>query len=80
MTEFIDQTHVKDVNEWEASIKISPEVLATAKKILLKVMKGADVYETIRKYPVPNHGNISKHALVTAYIDMICKGEIAEVS
>ncbi|GAP41432.1 elongator complex protein 3 [Flexilinea flocculi] len=80
MTEFIDQTHVKDVNEWEASIKISPEVLATAKKILLKVMKGADVYETIRKYPVPNHGNISKHALVTAYKDMISKGEIAEDS
>ena len=78
MTEFIDQTHIKNVDEWEASIKISPEVLATAKKILLKVMKGADVFETIRKYPVPNHGNISKHALVTAYKDMISKGEIAE--
>ncbi|HPB41113.1 MAG TPA: hypothetical protein PLD39_09635, partial [Flexilinea sp.] len=73
-----DKAHLKNVAEWEASKVITPEIMETARKILLRVIDGADVFKTIRANPVPKHGNISKDALVKAYREMVANGEIQE--
>lgn len=78
MSEFIDRSRLQDVEAWEAARRYSPETLTKAREILEKVIHGADVFEMIRKYPVPNQGNVAKHALVLTYRDMVKKGEIAE--
>ena len=68
----------RSVEEWKASRRDSPEDIAEAKKILLMIRDGADVFKTIRKNPLPNRGNISKYTLVLAYHEMVASGELKE--
>ena len=68
----------RSVEEWKASRRDSPEDIAEAKKILLMVRDGADVFKVIRKNPLPNRGNISKYTLVLAYHQMVDAGELEE--
>ena len=68
----------RSVEEWKASRRDSPEDVVEAKKLLLQIRDGADVFKTIRKNPLPNRGNISKYTLVLAYHQMIEAGEISE--
>ncbi|MBR6090019.1 MAG: tRNA uridine(34) 5-carboxymethylaminomethyl modification radical SAM/GNAT enzyme Elp3 [Anaerolineaceae bacterium] len=75
-----DPAYIKtrSVDEWKASRRDAPEDIAEAKKILLMIRDGADVFRTIRKNPLPNRGNISKYTLVLAYHQMVESGEISE--
>ena len=68
----------RSVEEWKASRRDAPEDIAEAKKMLIRIRDGADVFKTIRKNPLPNRGNISKYTLVLAYHQMVKDGEIAE--
>ena len=80
MTASKDPSYIKtrSVEEWKASRRDSPEDIAEAKKILLMIRDGADVFKTIRKNPLPNRGNISKYTLVQAYHQMVEAGELQE--
>ena len=75
-----DPSYIKtrDVEEWKASRRDSLEDIEEAKKILLMIKDGADVFQTIRKNPLPGRGNVSKYTLVLAYHQMVENGEIAE--
>lgn len=68
----------RSIEEWKASRRDDPEDIAEAKKMLLLIKDGADVFKTIRKNPLPNRGNISKYTLVLAYHEMVKSGELAE--
>lgn len=68
----------RSVEEWKASRRDSPEDIVEAKKMLIQIRDGADVFKTIRKNPLPNRGNISKYTLVLAYHQMVEAGELAE--
>ena len=68
----------RSVDEWKASRRDAPEDIAEAKKLLLLIKDGADVFKVIRKNPLPNRGNISKYTLVLAYHQMVESGELAE--
>jgi len=68
----------RTVEEWKASRRDAPEDIAEAKKLLMMIRDGADVFKTIRKNPLPNRGNISKYTLVLAYHQMVEAGELQE--
>ena len=68
----------RSVDEWKASRRDAPEDIAEAKKLLLLIKDGADVFKIIRKNPLPGRGNISKYTLVLAYHQMVEAGELAE--
>ena len=68
----------RSVEEWKASRRDSPEDIVEAKKMLIQIRDGADVFKTIRKNPLPNRGNISKYTLVLAYHQMVEAGELSE--
>ena len=68
----------RSVEEWKASRRDAPEDIAEAKKLLMMIRDGADVFKTIRKNPLPNRGNISKYTLVLAYHQMVADGELEE--
>ncbi len=70
--------NTRSVDEWKASRRDAPEDIAEAKKLLLLIKDGADVFKVIRKNPLPNRGNISKYTLVLAYHQMVESGELAE--
>lgn len=80
MSQSTDPSYFKtrSVEEWKASRRDAPEDIAEAKKMLLMIRDGADVFTTIRKNPLPNRGNISKYTLVLAYHQMVEAGEISE--
>ena len=80
MTDAMDPFYFKtrSVEEWKASRRDAPEDISEAKKLLLMIRDGADVFKTIRKNPLPNRGNISKYTLVLAYHQMVADGELAE--
>lgn len=80
MTTSTDPSYYKtrSIEEWKASRRDDPEDIAEAKKMLLLIKDGADVFKTIRKNPLPNRGNISKYTLVLAYHEMVKSGELAE--
>ncbi len=80
MTDTTDPSYFKarDVEEWKASRRDAPEDIAEAKRLLLMIRDGADVFKTIRKNPLPGRGNISKYTLVLAYHQMVESGELAE--
>ena len=80
MTDTTDPSYFKarDVEEWKASRRDAPEDIAEAKRLLLMIKDGADVFRTIRKNPLPGRGNISKYTLVLAYHQMVESGELAE--
>lgn len=73
-----DRAIIKDVAEWENARRITPEMIDTAKIILLEIQQGEDTFKAIRKYPVAGRGNISKHVLVTVYRDLVQSGVMAE--
>ena len=80
MTRSSDPSYFKtrSVEEWKASRRDTPEDIEEAKKMLLLIKDGADVFKTIRKNPLPNRGNISKYTLVLAYHQMVDAGELQE--
>lgn len=61
---------------WYKARQYSTEKLNLARKVLDEVRAGNDVYETIRKNPLPDGGYLPKHVLVAAYHNMVAQGEI----
>ena len=61
--------------DWEATLKISPEKLVVARQVLEKVRQGQDVFQTVRRYPLVGGGYVAKHILVAAYRQLVVSGE-----
>ena len=62
---------------WQQTRQINPEKLAKARAVLEEVRRGADVFKTIRRQPLPGGGYLSKSALVAAYNQLVEQGEWA---
>ncbi len=65
-----------DSEAWYKARQYTVEKLALARKVLEEVRAGSDVYDTVRRNPMPDGGYLPKHILVAAYRDLIDRGEI----
>jgi len=61
--------------DWEATLKISPEKLVVARQVLEEVRQGQDVFQTVRRHPLVGGGYVAKHILVAAYRQLVVSGE-----
>lgn len=61
---------------WYKAREYTPEKLTLARKVLDEVRAGSDVYEAVRRNPLPDGGYVPKHTLVAVYHDLVERGEI----
>ena len=60
---------------WAQNQDYSPEELVLARRTLQEIEEGEEVFQAIRKYPLPDgEGFLSKHALITAYRQEVEEG------
>jgi len=60
---------------WYKSREYTPVKIALAKRALEDILHGKDVFEAIRKHPLPGgEGYLGKHVLVAAYRQMVAEG------
>ncbi|HEX7555127.1 MAG TPA: tRNA uridine(34) 5-carboxymethylaminomethyl modification radical SAM/GNAT enzyme Elp3 [Leptolinea sp.] len=64
-----------DIDKWTEAHRITPQKLTAARVILDEVKTGTDVFDAIRRNPLPGVGHISKHTLVEAYRQLVASGE-----
>ncbi len=63
---------------WFESREYSGEKLNTAREVLAEIIQGREVWQAMRRHPLPEGGYLPKHVLVAAYHQMVTAGEIAE--
>jgi len=64
---------------WYKSRQYTPERLALAQKALEEIRAGREVFDAIRRHPLPNgEGYLGKHVLVAAYRQLVEQGEWKE--
>ncbi len=61
---------------WYKAREYTAEKLALARKVLDEVRAGSDMYESVRRNPMPDGGYLPKHILVAVYQDLVDRGEI----
>jgi elongator complex protein 3 len=61
---------------WQAARQRTPEKMTLARLVLADVRAGKDVMSALRRHPLSAGGLLSKHALVTAYREMVAQGEL----
>lgn len=61
---------------WYKAREYTSENLALARKVLEEVRAGNDVYESVRRNPMPDGGYLPKHILVAVYHDLVGRGEL----
>ena len=66
---------MEDIEKWTEARLITPEKLVAARIILEEVKAGKDVFDAIRKNPLPGVGHIAKHTLVVAYRQLVASKE-----
>ena len=64
-----------DIDKWTEARRITPEKLVAARVILEEVKAGKDVFDAIRRNPLPGVGHIAKHTLVEAYRQLVASNE-----
>lgn len=64
-----------DIDKWTEARRITPEKLVAARVILEEVKAGKDVFDAIRRNPLPGVGHIAKHTLVEAYRQLVASKE-----
>jgi elongator complex protein 3 len=67
-----------DIEKWTEARRFTPEKLAASRIILQEVRDGRDVFDAIRRNPLPGVGHIAKHTLVEAYRKLVASGEWSE--
>ena len=60
--------------KWHAARQITPGMLEAARQVLEAVRAGADVYQAVRRHPLPEGGYLGKHVLVAAYRQLVESG------
>jgi elongator complex protein 3 len=61
---------------WYKAREYTVEKLALARKVLDEVRAGSDMYESVRRNPLPDGGYLPKHILVAVYHNLVERGEI----
>lgn len=64
-----------DYETWAQARAVTPERLATARRVLDEIRRGRDVLKSIRSYPLPEGGYLPKSILVAAYTELVERGE-----
>jgi elongator complex protein 3 len=61
---------------WYKAREYTIEKKTLARKVLDEVRAGGDVFESVRRNPMPDGGYLPKHILVAVYHDLVERGEI----
>ncbi len=64
-----------DPETWLEAREYTPAKLAAARRVLDEIRQGREVWQAMRRYPLPDGGYLAKHVLVAAYRDLVEKGE-----
>jgi elongator complex protein 3 len=64
--------------KWRAANTLTPQKIALARRILEDIRGGREVMASLRAYPLPDGGYLSKAALVAAYHQVVERGEFPE--
>ncbi len=64
-----------DLQEWLEIRELTPERMAVARQVLEAVRQGEDVFQSIRRYPLPSGGYVAKNHLVATYRYLVDAGE-----
>ncbi len=60
---------------WQQARQLTPEKIEPARAVLEAIRDGADVFKTIRHYPLPGGGYLAKSVLVAVYDQLVASGE-----
>ncbi len=63
--------------QWLQTRQYSPQQMQIARQALEEIRNGAEVFDVIRRHPLPEGGYIGKHTLVELYNQLIHSGEWA---
>jgi elongator complex protein 3 len=61
--------------DWQEARIYTPERLQNARKVLEEIRSGHEMYQAVRRYPLPGGGYTAKHVLVAAYQALVDSGE-----
>lgn len=61
---------------WYKAREYTTEKLALGRKVLEEVRAGSEVYDSVRRNPLPEGGYLPKHILVAVYQDLVERGEL----
>lgn len=64
-----------DEERWLADRRYSAEKLAIARAVLAEIQRGREVYQAMRRHPLPGGGYLPKHILVAVYNDLVASGK-----
>lgn len=64
-----------ELQEWLEVRELTPERMAAARQVLEAVRRGADVFQSIRRNPLPGGGYLAKNHLVATYHQLVAAGE-----
>jgi len=64
-----------DAKTWLDQRTYQPEQLALARQVLEEIRRGGEVWQAMRRHPMPGGGYLAKHILVAAYRQMVEGGE-----
>lgn len=67
-----------DSESWTESHEYTSDQLHHARKILDEIRRGREVWQAMRRYPLPNGGYVAKHVLVAVYRSLVESGEWKE--
>jgi len=64
-----------DPKDWQAARQYTPENLAIARQVLDEIRRGKEVWQAMRRHPLPGGGYLPKHILVAVYHKLVESGE-----
>jgi elongator complex protein 3 len=66
-----------EIEAWQRNRQYTPEILATARKVLEELRAGRKLSDALHRHPLPGGGYVGKHALVAGYRRLVESGEWA---
>ncbi|MDD5369668.1 MAG: tRNA uridine(34) 5-carboxymethylaminomethyl modification radical SAM/GNAT enzyme Elp3, partial [Anaerolineaceae bacterium] len=75
---FLIGLFIMDADTWRLAREHTPEKLAAARVVLEEIRGGREVWQAMRRHPLPEGGYLPKHMLVAAYHGLVETGEWAE--
>ena len=70
--------YIMDPETWLEARQYTTAKFEIAQKVLGEIIQGKDVWQAMRRYPLPEGGYLPKHILVAAYHQMVENGEIED--
>lgn len=66
----------REIREWSDARRYTEEQLALAKQVLADVCAGVEIFDAVRRHPLPEGGYLGKHVVVAAYRSLVMDGTI----